>query len=62
MIRRVLVDHARAHDAAKRGGGARKVSLTDSVGASEGPDIELLCLDAALFRFPHHVQRVGDDV
>ncbi len=48
MIRRVLVDHAREHDAAKRGGGARKVSLTDSVGASEGPDIELLCLDAAL--------------
>ncbi len=48
MIRRVLVDHARAHDAAKRGGGARKVSLTDSAGAPEGPDIELLCLDAAL--------------
>ncbi len=48
MIRRVLVDHAREHDAAKRGGGARKISLTDSVGATEGPDIELLCLDAAL--------------
>ncbi len=48
MIRRVLVDHAREHDAAKRGGGARKVSLTDSVGATEGPDIELLSLDAAL--------------
>ncbi len=48
MIRRVLVDHAREHDAAKRGGGARKVSLTDSVGALERPDIELLCLDAAL--------------
>ena len=48
MIRRVLVDHARAHDAAKRGGGARKVSLTDSVGATEGPDIDLLSLDAAL--------------
>ncbi len=48
MIRRVLVDHAREHDAAKRGGGARKVSLTDSVGASGGPDIDLLSLDAAL--------------
>ena len=48
MIRRVLVDHARQHQAAKRGGGVRKVSLTDSVATSEGLDIELLCLDAAL--------------
>jgi RNA polymerase sigma factor (TIGR02999 family) len=58
MIRRVLVDHARRHHAAKRGGGARKISLTDSVGASGGPDIELLSLDAALERLNERHRRV----
>ncbi len=48
MVRRVLVDHARKHHAAKRGGGARKVSLTDSVGALEDPDIDLMALDEVL--------------
>ncbi|MHC4093822.1 MAG: sigma-70 family RNA polymerase sigma factor [Planctomycetota bacterium] len=48
MIRRVLVDHARQHHAAKRGGGARKVSLTDSVGALEDPEIDLIALDEVL--------------
>jgi RNA polymerase sigma factor (TIGR02999 family) len=48
MIRRVLVDHARHHHAAKRGGTAGKVSLTDSVGASEDPDIDLMALDEVL--------------
>ncbi len=48
MIRRVLVDHARHHHAAKRGGAAGKVSLTDSVGASEDPDIDLMALDEVL--------------
>jgi RNA polymerase sigma factor (TIGR02999 family) len=48
MIRRVLVDHVRQHRAAKRGGAARKVSLTDSVGATEAPDIDLMALDEAL--------------
>ena len=48
MIRRVLVDHAREHDAAKRGGAAGKVILTDSMGALEDPDIDLIALDEAL--------------
>jgi RNA polymerase sigma factor (TIGR02999 family) len=48
MMRRVLVDHARAHGTAKRGGDVEKVSLehiTDWSGDSE-PDIEQL--DTAL--------------
>jgi RNA polymerase sigma factor (TIGR02999 family) len=48
MIRRVLVDHARQHHAAKRGGDARKVRLTDSDGALEDPDVDLMALDEVL--------------
>jgi RNA polymerase sigma factor (TIGR02999 family) len=48
MIRRVLVDHARKHHAAKRGGVARNVSLTDSVGAQEDPGIDVMALDELL--------------
>ena len=49
LMRRILVDHARAHGAAKRGGGAR-VPLQDIDAAAEAPDIEILALDAALDR------------
>ena len=48
MIRRILVDHARRHRAAKRGGGAAKVTLTDSIAVSDDPDIDLVALDQAL--------------
>ena len=47
-IRRVLVDHARKHRAAKRGGAAQKVSLTEVMGASQPQHIDLLALDEAL--------------
>ena len=57
MMRRVLVDHARARDAQKRGGGASQVTLgaVDSApgAASRGasPDtVDLLALDDALAR------------
>ena len=45
-MRRILVDHARAKRARKRGGGARRAAL-DAVPAPE-PDEELLALDEAL--------------
>jgi RNA polymerase sigma factor (TIGR02999 family) len=48
MMRRILVDHARAHQAAKRPGGALKVTLDDGIGAAPPPDCELLQLDLAL--------------
>jgi RNA polymerase sigma factor (TIGR02999 family) len=48
MIRRVLVDHARRHQAAKRGGGAAKLQLDDSLGSVDAGGVDLLVLDEAL--------------
>jgi RNA polymerase sigma factor (TIGR02999 family) len=49
-MRRILVDHARAHRAEKRGSGERRVSL-DDVSVSVGmPDVDVLALDEALTR------------
>jgi len=36
MMRRILVDHARAHLYAKRGGGAQQLSLTEADGLAAG--------------------------
>jgi RNA polymerase sigma factor (TIGR02999 family) len=46
-MRRILVDHARAHLAAKRGATAR-VSWHDDLQANDPPDIDVLALDVAL--------------
>ncbi len=46
MIRRILVDHARGHKAAKRGGHWHRVTLSDR--AEGGPDVDLLELEEAL--------------
>jgi RNA polymerase sigma factor (TIGR02999 family) len=48
MMRRILVDHARAHRAAKRPGGALKVMLDDRIGATSPRGWDLLALDEAL--------------
>jgi RNA polymerase sigma factor (TIGR02999 family) len=48
MIRRILVDHARSHQAAKRGSGAIKLSLDEAVGVPGGKDLDLVALDDAL--------------
>lgn len=52
VIRRVLVDHARAVNAAKRGGGAQKILLEDQPEASSPPEnvAEVLALHEALER------------
>jgi len=47
LMRRILVDHARARGAAKRGGGLR-VTLVDSPASSPSADPDLLDLDVAL--------------
>ena len=50
LMRRILVDHARARLADKRGGGTSRVPLTDTILMSrERPD-ELLALDEGLIR------------
>jgi RNA polymerase sigma factor (TIGR02999 family) len=48
MIRRILVDHARSHHAAKRGSGALKLSLDEAVAVPGGKDLDLVALDDAL--------------
>ena len=49
-MRRILVDHARAHSADKRGAGERPLSLDDALLAMPSRDIDLLALDEALTR------------
>ena len=48
LMRRILVDHARAHRAEKRGGGATKLTLDDSVSFFQQRDVDLVTLDEAL--------------
>lgn len=50
VMRRILVDHARAHAAAKRGLGNAPVSLEDALAITPAPDIDLLALDESLNR------------
>jgi RNA polymerase sigma-70 factor (ECF subfamily) len=47
-MRRVLVDHARARQRLKRGGGVRNVPLDDSVNVAGAPPIDVLALEEAL--------------
>jgi RNA polymerase sigma factor (TIGR02999 family) len=48
-MRRILVDHARAHARDKRGGGVMITSLADDMPAP-APDLDVLALDDALER------------
>jgi len=50
LMRRILVDHARARDAAKRGGGAVRISLDEAPEAAASPETDVLLLDEALER------------
>jgi len=48
LMRRILIDHARSHHYAKRGGGARKVSLDEATVLSLDRPADLIALDDAL--------------
>jgi RNA polymerase sigma factor (TIGR02999 family) len=50
MMRRILVDHARAKAAERRGGGCARISLDEALVFSEQPSIDFLALDQALSR------------
>lgn len=50
LMRQVLVDHARARRAAKRGGGADAVTLEETVALSPGRAPDVLEVDEALCR------------
>lgn len=51
MMRRILVDAARARGADKRGGDAVKVNLDETAVLSSSPDRSILALDEALTAF-----------
>ena len=48
LMRHILVDHARAHKAGKRGGEQHQVTLTEGLAAEESKSIEVLALNEAL--------------
>jgi len=49
-MRQILVEHARARDAGKRGGERRRVTLDEGLAAGAPIDVDLLALDEALER------------
>lgn len=48
IMRRILVDHARARRSAKRGGGVRPIPLDDALAASRERTADLVAIDEAL--------------
>lgn len=57
IMRRILVDHARARRTAKRGGNAHHVPLEDAAGLVRDQPEELLRLDVALTRLAERSAR-----
>jgi RNA polymerase sigma factor (TIGR02999 family) len=49
-MRHILVDHARAHAAGKRGAGAVQVTLDEGVASSNESQVDILAVDEALTR------------
>jgi len=62
LMRRILVDHARAHNAAKRGGLQTKLSLNELRDLSGESEVELVALDGALDNFAQAYPRKGEVV
>jgi RNA polymerase sigma factor (TIGR02999 family) len=50
MMRRILINHAKAHKAAKREGYADAITLDDALGVFTNPQVDLLDLDHSLDR------------
>ena len=57
-IRRILVDHARGHQRAKRGGERHRVRIDDNVAAAES-ELDLLVLDDALEQLAEFNERAA---
>ena len=62
LMRRILVDYSRGHDAKKRGGGVEKVFLEEALSVSKEKGADVIALDEALTRLaefdPQHAQLV----
>ena len=50
QMRRILLDYARKHRAARRGGDGQKVMLEDTMAISEQQPVDMILLDAALHK------------
>lgn len=59
LMRRILVDHARHHAYAKRGGGALQVSFDEGMAVTEAKAAELLAVNEALERLTAMDARKG---
>jgi RNA polymerase sigma factor (TIGR02999 family) len=57
MMRNILVDHARAHRAGKRGAGAVQVTLDSGLLVERGSPVDILAVDEALTRLAAFDQR-----
>ena len=62
LMRRILVDHARAHNAAKRGGLEQKLTLDEARDLPTRNAIELVELDGALENFAQTYPRKSEVV
>jgi RNA polymerase sigma factor (TIGR02999 family) len=62
LMRRILVDHARARLYQKRGGGAQRVTLVDTLGGSDERPHDLVALDDALEALARFDERRGQVV
>lgn len=60
VLRRILVDYARAHGRQKRGAGAEKISLDDAVLVDPEAGAEIVELDEALKRLAQHDLRKSE--
>ena len=62
VMRRILVDFARARGNVKRGGGIPRLSLDDALAVSSEPDSDLVALDEAMQRLEARHPRQGQVV
>jgi RNA polymerase sigma factor (TIGR02999 family) len=58
-MRQVLVDYARKHAAAKRGGGLSRVTLHDNLADKKRPEVEILVLHDAVTKLSAMDERMG---
>ncbi len=57
VMRRILVDHARTHNAQMRGGGLQRVELNETLAFTEAHAAEVLFVDEALARLANREPR-----
>jgi RNA polymerase sigma factor (TIGR02999 family) len=60
VMRRILVEHARRRDAAKRGGNVRVVTLDEALVPTDDPAVGLLAVDEVLTRLADFDPRSAD--